>query len=153
RFGGIKGKNPGVEVAHVVDDRQLEVQTRTGFDVDDLAEAEDDGVLALIDHEQRQAGEHRQGDQDDQGGAQLGSHHRDSLSRERSASRERWICAGVASALSWRDGGSCEPAPAVDWRILSRGRYNRLPPPARWSMTILLVDSSTCCTVSRYNRS
>ena len=111
-FGAVEGQDALLEVAHVLDQRHLEVEPRLGDDVADFTELEDDRRLALIDGEDRRTEQAHERGHADAERIEIGFHQRTSRSRERSDSRERVSrssCGGAAS-------GCTAAAPdAADW--------------------------------------
>src|SRR5690606_4992672 len=134
-----------VERAHVVDERDLEVQAGFVVAADDLAEAELDRPFALVDGEQRVQDEHeRHDDAEQQAGGQ--SLHHGFL--ERALSRERASedgCVGVERTVP-SDGTGCgRMSPRISW---SSGKYIRLPL-LSVSISTLRLAPSTDSIVSR----
>src|SRR5256885_16705683 len=125
--GRIQCQDPLVEIAHVLDQRNLEVQARFVDQVLDLPELEHDGPLALVHGERGQGREDDQARDDRESDSGAAGHGRSPLSRPRSASRERAPVSGAGGGSVTRDGAEdacpsgCALA-AVIWMILSRGR-------------------------------
>ena len=66
RIGRIQRQDAGIEIAHVLHQRQLEIEARLGLDRHHFAQLEHQGILALIDGKQAATQHDQQHDQTDQ---------------------------------------------------------------------------------------
>src|SRR6266853_1986712 len=125
--GCIQRQDSFVEIAHVLDQRNLEIQARLVDQILDLPELEHDGPLALIHGERGEGCEQDRARDDREDDSSAAVHGRSPLSRPRSASRERAPVSGAGGGSVNRDGAddACPSGCAlavVIWMILSRGR-------------------------------
>src|SRR6056297_2012949 len=132
------------ELPDVVDDRHFEMQTGLVVGSDDLAESELEGILALVDGEDRKAEDHQcqtEDDDDDETGV---THQRVLLARASSRFLGS-LCSRICGS-ELAVGSASEPSPPAPraWRCisLSIGRYSRLPLPSA-SRRILLERCRT----------
>jgi len=71
RLRRVHGKNPRIEIAHVLHQRQLEVKSGAFLDRDDLAQLENDRILALVHGEHEQACHDQRPNQTDHNGTDM----------------------------------------------------------------------------------